>query len=100
MPLGELALSRGTVGRITEKRADRAWLDAAWADPRTRVLVVSGGRALMRLDDERAELVFVPPQAASSQAGSARFSVIRSTVPRDSASSPSGVTRDPRRLAQ
>jgi NAD+ diphosphatase len=63
-PLGELALSRGTVDRITEKRADPAWLDAAWADPRTRVLVVSGGQALMRLDDERAELVFVPPQAA------------------------------------
>jgi NAD+ diphosphatase len=63
-PLSELALSRGTVDRITEKRADPAWLDAAWADPRTRVLVVSGGRALMRLDDERAELVFVPPQAA------------------------------------
>jgi NAD+ diphosphatase len=63
-PLGELALSRGTVDRITEKRADPAWLDAAWADPRARVLVVSDGRALMRLDDERAELVFVPPQAA------------------------------------
>jgi NAD+ diphosphatase len=63
-PLSELALSRGTVDRITEKRADPAWLDAAWADPRTRVLVVSGGQALIRLDDERAELVFVPPQAA------------------------------------
>jgi NAD+ diphosphatase len=62
--LGELALSRGTVDRITEKRADPAWVDAAWADPRTRVLVVSGGQALMRLDDERAELVFVPPRAA------------------------------------
>jgi NAD+ diphosphatase len=63
-PLSELALSRGTVDRITEKRTDPAWLDAAWADPGTRVLVVSDGRALMRLDDERADLVFVPPQAA------------------------------------
>jgi NAD+ diphosphatase len=62
--LSELALSRGTVDRVTEKRTDPAWLDAAWADPRTQVLVVSDGRALMRLDDERAELVFVSPQAA------------------------------------
>jgi NAD+ diphosphatase len=62
--LRELALSRGTVDRVTEKRADVTWLEAAWADPRTRVLVVSGGQALMRLDDTRAELIFVPPQAA------------------------------------
>jgi len=64
MPLSELALSRGTVDRITEKRTDRDWLDAAWADQATRVLVVWRGQALMRLDDDRAELAFVPPQAA------------------------------------
>jgi NAD+ diphosphatase len=63
-PLGELALSRGTVDRITEKRADRAWLEAAWADPRTRVLVVWHGQALMRVEDTSADLVFVAPQAA------------------------------------
>ena len=43
-PLDSLALSRGTVDRLTEKRADREWLDAAWADPATRVLVVSDGQ--------------------------------------------------------
>jgi len=64
MPLSELALSRGTVDRITEKRTDRDWLDSAWADQATRVLVVWRGQALMRLDDDRAELAFVPPQAA------------------------------------
>jgi len=63
-PLDSLALSRGTVDRLTEKRTDTAWLDAAWADPGTRVLVVSDGQALARIDDEQAALVFVPPQRA------------------------------------
>src|SRR4029077_15718315 len=65
-PLDSLALSRGTVDRLTEKRADREWLDAAWADPGTRVLVVSDGQALPRIDDTRiddggAALIFVAP---------------------------------------
>ncbi len=63
-PLDSLALSRGTVDRLTEKRTDAVWLDAAWADPGTRVLVVSDGQALARIDDEQAALVFVPPQQA------------------------------------
>jgi len=64
MPLDSLALSRGTVDRLTEQRTDTAWLDAAWADPGTRVLVVSDGQALARIDDEQAALVFVPPRQA------------------------------------
>ena len=64
-PLDSLALSRGTVDRLTEQRTDRAWLDAAWADPGTRVLVVSDGQALARIDDDdSAALVFVPPDQA------------------------------------
>jgi NAD+ diphosphatase len=63
-PLGELALSRGTVDRVTHRRTDEEWLDAAWADPLTRVLVVSAGRALVRMDDSRAQLVFVSPREA------------------------------------
>ena len=59
MPLESLALSRGTVDRLTEKRTD-----AAWADPGTRVLVVSDGRALVRLTDDEAALVFIPPAEA------------------------------------
>ncbi len=47
-PLGELALSRGTLDRITHRRADAAWLEKTWADPRTRVLVVYHGKALVR----------------------------------------------------
>ena len=64
MPLESLALSRGTVDRLTEKRTDVAWLDAAWAGPGTRVLVVSGGRALVRVNEDEAALVFVPPAGA------------------------------------
>ena len=63
-PLDSLALSRGTVDRLTEKRSDPEWLDAAWADPATRVLVVSDGQALVRIDDEQAALVLVPPDQA------------------------------------
>jgi NAD+ diphosphatase len=63
-PLEALALSRGTVDRMTEKRTDQDWLDAAWKDPRTRVLVVSEGQALVRMDDDRADLVFLAPPEA------------------------------------
>jgi NAD+ diphosphatase len=62
--LGQLALSRGTVDRVTHRRNDREWIDAAWKDPRTRVLVVWHGQALVRLDDEQAELRFVAPEEA------------------------------------
>ena len=60
-PLGGLALARGTVDRVTRRRTDQDWIDAAWKDPRTRVLVVSDGHALVRGDDE---LVFVAPEQA------------------------------------
>jgi NAD+ diphosphatase len=62
--LGPLALARGTVDRATERRSDPAWLAAAWAGPETRVLVVDGGRALVRFAEGQAELVFVPPAQA------------------------------------
>jgi NAD+ diphosphatase len=52
------------VDRLTEKRTEQAWQDAAWTDPGTRVLVVSDGQALARIDDEQAVLQFVPPAEA------------------------------------
>ncbi|MGZ4434153.1 MAG: NAD(+) diphosphatase [Trebonia sp.] len=58
-PLGRLALSRYTVDRATLRRADGAWVEAAWADPRSRVLVVSDSQALVRSADGRPELVFI-----------------------------------------
>ncbi|WP_242902548.1 NAD(+) diphosphatase [Actinomadura terrae] len=42
-----LALARGTLDRVALRRRDDDWLAAAWADPRTRVLVVDDGRSLV-----------------------------------------------------
>ena len=63
-PLGELALARGTVDRMTKRRTDQDWIDRAWKDPRTRVLVVSQGQALVRESGDQVELVLVPPDQA------------------------------------
>ncbi len=54
-PLDNLALARGTVDRVTRRRTDKDWIDAAWKDPRTRVLVVHDGHALVH---DQQELVF------------------------------------------
>jgi NAD+ diphosphatase len=65
--LGPLALARGTVDRVTERRADTAWLEEAWRNPRTRVLVVQDGRALVRFAENgqgNASLVLVSPAEA------------------------------------
>ena len=56
-----LALSRAVVDRSAHLRADAAWLAAAWADPRTRVLPVQHGRALCHMADGYARLTFVSP---------------------------------------
>ena len=63
-PLGRLALSRAAVDRAGLLRTDTAWLERAWADPRTRVLVVRDGEALVADRDGRLELVFVSPAEA------------------------------------
>jgi NAD+ diphosphatase len=52
------------VDRATDKRNDAAWVEAAWADPRTRVLVVNDSQALIQSDGDQLELVFVPPSEA------------------------------------
>jgi NADH pyrophosphatase NudC (nudix superfamily) len=81
--LGGLALSRSDADRTAIRRGDAGWLEAAWADQRTRVLVVHEGQALMRHPEpgapdradgssgpdgsgaaSGAELVFVPPARA------------------------------------
>ena len=65
-PLGELALARGTVDRVTKRRTDLDWIEAAWKDPRSRVLVVNDGHALVREGRDRVELILVPPEQAPS----------------------------------
>jgi NAD+ diphosphatase len=61
--LRNLALARSDVDRSTARRGDTEWLEKAWADPGTRVLVVRDGQAPVRFTDgdEKAELVFVSP---------------------------------------
>ena len=60
MTLNNLALSRSTIDRVTKRRNDQDWIDAAWKDPRTRVLVVHQGQALVRYES----LVFLSPPDA------------------------------------
>ena len=62
-PLGRLALARGTLDRVADRRRDDAWVDAAWTDPRTKVLTVEAGKALVSFEPTPA-LVLVPPERA------------------------------------
>jgi NAD+ diphosphatase len=62
--LGPLALARGTVDRSTERRTDPEWLEARWAEPGTRVLVLHDGQALVRFGEAGAELVLLPVSQA------------------------------------
>jgi NAD+ diphosphatase len=59
-----LALARADVDRSAHLRADVAWLERAWADPATRVLVVEQGRTLAEISDAGALLHFLPPAQA------------------------------------
>jgi NAD+ diphosphatase len=63
-PLGRLALSRSGVDRATQRRENTAWLAEAWADPRSKVLVVRDGQALVAARDGQLSLVFVSPAEA------------------------------------
>lgn len=59
--ISRLPLSRTTVERLADRRWDDDWLTRMWADPRSRVLVVERGRALVDAADR---LVLVPPAEA------------------------------------
>ena len=41
--LGGFVLARGEVDRASARREDADWIAAAWADERTRVLVLDDG---------------------------------------------------------
>ncbi len=57
--LPDLALARAAVDRAAHRRTDDDWLDKAWQDPATRVLLVSGGRA--EVSGDPPALVLRPP---------------------------------------
>jgi NAD+ diphosphatase len=58
-----LALARGTLDRVAEHRRDEEWVAAAWADPRTQVFVIQGGRALVSYDPGPALVLISPDEA-------------------------------------
>ncbi|GAA4240720.1 NAD(+) diphosphatase [Actinomadura meridiana] len=62
-PLEWLALARGTLDRVALNRRDDAWLDAAWAAPDTRVVVVDDGRALVTYEPDPSLVLVSPDQA-------------------------------------
>jgi len=63
-PLTDLALARAEVERSAHLRTDQAWLDAAWADPHARVVVVEHGRVLCDMGRELVRLILVSPAEA------------------------------------
>jgi len=62
--LPALALTRSQVERSAPLRTDTEWLAAAWADEKTRVILVKDGQALIKDDGGDAGLVFVSPDEA------------------------------------
>jgi NAD+ diphosphatase len=50
------------VDRATTRRTDAGWIEQAWTDPKTRVVVVHDSRALVRTGGDHPELVFRAPQ--------------------------------------
>jgi NAD+ diphosphatase len=65
--LSWLALARGTLDRATERRRDEDWLARVWASPRTRVLVVEQGKALVRVQDSPALVLLSPAEAPAGE---------------------------------
>jgi NAD+ diphosphatase len=60
--LRALTLARGDLDRAAERRDDTEWLEAAWSDDASRVVVVRGGRAATRRSAEGSvELVLLAP---------------------------------------
>ena len=62
--LSGLSLARSVVDRVSHRRADEAWLAAAWADEGTRVLVLDHGQTLIRFAGDGAALELTSPAKA------------------------------------
>lgn len=62
--IGPLLLARGTIDRSAALRNNPAWLERAWHDPATRVLIIDNGRTLVeRVGDEVRAVLFSPSEA-------------------------------------
>lgn len=62
--IGPLLLARGTIDRSSALRADERWLERAWSEATTRVLVIDNGYTLVRrAGDEVQAVLFTPEQA-------------------------------------
>ncbi|SEH03562.1 NAD+ diphosphatase [Nonomuraea solani] len=62
--IGPLLLARGTIDRSAALRADERWLERAWSDPATRVLVIDNGHTLVRrVGDEVQAVLYAPADA-------------------------------------
>ncbi len=55
--IGPLLLARGTIDRSSALRADPRWLERAWSDPTTRVLVIDNGHTLVRREGDQVRAV-------------------------------------------
>ncbi|MFC4058250.1 NAD(+) diphosphatase [Planomonospora corallina] len=62
--LGPLLLARGAIDRSAARRGDTEWIEAAWADPATRALVVDAGQTRIRRRGEGAELALISAREA------------------------------------
>ena len=90
MRLADLALSRSTVDRAAEHRADEAGLAAAWEAPTSRVVVVARGKTAWYTEDDAARLDLLSPAEAPEGEryflgvdadGTAHFAVSADTLP-------------------
>ncbi|MEU6792782.1 NAD(+) diphosphatase [Nonomuraea wenchangensis] len=55
--IGPLLLARGTIDRSSALRADPRWVERAWSDPATRVLVIDDGHTLVRREGDQVRAV-------------------------------------------
>lgn len=62
--LGPLLLARNAIDRSAALRNDADWLERAWADDKTRVLLIAEGKSMIRRFTADAALVLMSPAEA------------------------------------
>src|SRR4051812_22264762 len=64
-PLDRLALSRSGIDRAAHRRTDERWLESAWQDAGTRVIVVADGKVAVVAEADPPRLAFSAPSSVS-----------------------------------